>query len=210
MVADDHERPRPERRVDAARRIRQDDDPGAEPPEQQHRLDDESRIVALVHVEAALEHDDGLAGQPSEQQPPDMARRGRGRPAGQLGERDGDGILDVVGEPAEAGAQDDPDLGDDVGPGANGRLEGGETSGLLGRRDRAGGVDRRSLTGVRASRMRVQGEDGRGPRLCPPDGCTDTGMPVAIRRAFALESAGADVAGNKAPEATGPDWRPLM
>ena len=118
----------------------------------------------------------GVAGQAAEQQPPDMAGRGRGGPAGQLGERDRDGILDVVGEPAKPGAEDDPDLGDEVGARANGRLEGVEPGGLVGGRDRAGGVDRGSVTRVRASRSASRGEtaEARGfvhPTDVPTPGC---------------------------------------
>ena len=124
------------------------------------------------------------------------------------------GVLDVVGEPAEAGAEDDPELRDEVGAGADGGHERVEPGGLVGRGDRAGGVDRGGCRRVGHERAglkeRVQGEDGRGPRLRSPDGRTDTGMPVAIRRAIAHGSDKPSVAGNKAPEATGRSRRPLM
>ena len=84
--------------------------------EQQHRLDDQPGVVALVQVEAALEHDHGAAAETPEEQPPGVARRRRGRPAGQLGERDRDRVLELVGEAAEAGAEDDPDLGHEIRP----------------------------------------------------------------------------------------------
>ena len=80
--------------------------------EQQHRLDDEARVVALVEVEAALEHHDGRPGERAQQQAPGMPRGGRGRPAGQVRERDRDRVLQVVGQAAQPGAQDDPDRRD--------------------------------------------------------------------------------------------------
>ena len=85
---DDHQRARAEGRVEAAGRVGQDDDPRAEPPEQQDRLDDEARVVALVQVEAALEHDDRPAAEPARAA---AARRGpaRSRPASRAGRRTG-------------------------------------------------------------------------------------------------------------------------
>ena len=115
-----------------------------------------------------------------------MTRRGRGRPTRQVLERDRDSILDVVGKHAQARAQDDPGDGDDVGPGPDRGLERVEPGGLIGGRDRSGRVDGdRGCHGRAGLKERVQGEDGRGPRLRSPDGRTDTGMPVAIRRAIA-------------------------
>ena len=85
-------------------------DPRAEAAHEQDRLDDEPGVVALVHVEPALEHDDRHAVELAEEQPADVTRRGRGRPARQVRERDGDGVLEVVGEAAEPRAEHDPDL----------------------------------------------------------------------------------------------------
>ena len=61
VIAHDHQRPRPERRVEPAGGVGQDHDPRTELPEQQDRLDDEPGVVALVQVEAALEHDHASA-----------------------------------------------------------------------------------------------------------------------------------------------------
>ena len=58
--------------------------------EEQHRLDDQPRVVALVEVEPALEHDDRRPGQRAEQQAAGVPGRGRGRPARQVRERDRD------------------------------------------------------------------------------------------------------------------------
>ena len=71
-----------------------------------------------------------------------------------------------------------------------GRRPRGRPAGRAGRRgDGPGRVDRGGCRRVGHERAglkeRVQGEDGRGPRLRSPDGRTDTGMPVAIRRAIA-------------------------
>ena len=47
----------------------------------------------------------------AEQQPAGVTGRGGGGPSRQVGERDRDRVLEVVREPAEPGAEDDPDLG---------------------------------------------------------------------------------------------------
>ena len=119
VVAHDHQRARPEARVEAAGRVGQHDDPRAELLEQQDGLDDQARVVALVEVEAALEHHDRPPAEPPEQQPAGVSRRGRRRPAGQLRERDRDRVVELVGQPAEPGAEDDPDLRDERRPRAD-------------------------------------------------------------------------------------------
>ena len=186
MVAHDHQRPRPERRVEPAGRVGQDHDPRAELPEQQDGLDDEPRVVALVQVEAALEHDHRPPGQPAEEQPSGVPGRGRRGPAGQLRERDRDGILEVVRQPAEPGAEHDPDLGHEVGAGTHRGHQGGQPRRLFDGRDRARRVDR-GRAGHRglhyASRV-----DGRGRWLRRPDGSIDTGMPITSRRARACQA----------------------
>jgi hypothetical protein len=141
VVADHHERPRPVRWIDAARRVRQGDDPGTKPTEEQDGLDYEAWIVALVDVEAALQHDDRAAGQPSKQQSSDVPGRRRRWPAGQVGKGDRNRILDIVRNAAKTGSQDDPDVRDDVGSGADGGFERSESGRLLDRRYRTGGVD---------------------------------------------------------------------
>ena len=181
VVAHDHQRPRPEARVEAAGRVGQDDEPRAELLEQQDGLDDQARVVALVQVEAALEHDDRAPAEAAEQQPAGMPRGGRRRPAGQLRERDRDRILEVVGQPAEPGAEHDPDLRDERRPGADRGHEGGEPGRLLDRRDRPRRVDGGGRWSSRASGT----HRGRrsGPELHRPDGSIDTGMPITSRRA---------------------------
>ena len=170
VVGHDHQRARAERRIEPAGRVGQDDDPRAEGMEQQDRLDDEARVVALVQVEAALEHDHGPPAEAAQQQPADVARRGRRRPARQVAERDGDRILEVVGQAAQTGAQDDADLGHEVGP-RRGRRRRARADGPAGRTGGSAAtgraVDRRR--GEAAGRTcgppgHVQGVDGRGPQ----------------------------------------------
>ena len=200
-----------------------------EPPEQQHGLDDEARVVALVQVEAALEHDDRPPAERAEQQPADVARRGRGRPAGQVGERDRDGVLEVVGEAAEPGAEDDPDLGHEVGPGADGRLERVEARRLV-ERAGSGAPGPGASTASAGRRDRAcgppgshPGVDGRwpagfaGPTEVPTPGCRS--RPVGPPRGRPGRRPSRP--GKEAPEATGAErkvldvisvprsWRPL-
>ena len=108
---DDHQRARAERRVEAAGRVRQDDDPraraartaapaGRRGPGRCPRTGG-SRPWSMTTgrpVEAA------------EEQPAGVTRRRRGRPAGQVRERDRDGVLELVGEAAETRPEDDPEL----------------------------------------------------------------------------------------------------
>ena len=143
VVAHDHERPGPERRVEAAGRVGQHDQPRAELLEQQDGLDDEARVVALVQVEAALEHDHRPAAEPAEQQSTGMPGSGRGRPAGQLRERDGDRILEIGCELTESRPEHDPDLRDEGRPGADRRHEGRQPGRLRGRWDRPRRIERR-------------------------------------------------------------------
>ena len=109
---------------------------------------------------------------------------------GQVGERDRDGVLEVVGQAAEPGAQDDPDVGHEVGAGADGRDQrvaagAGWSTGGMGRDGSSGRPTsgRTGQTGHAGLQDRVQGVDGRGPRLRAPDGSIDTGMPITSRRA---------------------------
>src|SRR5688572_27575628 len=53
-----------------------------------------------------------------------MTRRRCGGPAGEIGERDRDAVGEVVGEAAEARAEDDPGNRLEVRPGSDGTLEG--------------------------------------------------------------------------------------
>ena len=159
MVRDHHQRPGAVGGIDSAGGVRQDDDPRSEPAEQEHRLDDEPGMVALVEVEPPLEHDGRGSGETPEQEPADVAGRGRGRPARELGEGDRDRILQLVGESAEAGSEDDPGDRNEIGSGADCGLERVETGRLVRRRDRRRG-GRHGRAGLRE---RVQGEDGRGP-----------------------------------------------
>ena len=100
---------------------------------------------------------------------PTWPGRGRRRPAGQVGERDGDGVLEIVGEAAEPGPEDDPDLGHEVGPLADRGLERGEAGGLLGRRD--------GRVGSRRDRRRLAVAD----QSCGPPGSASRGRTAEAR-----------------------------
>ena len=210
VVADHHQRSGPERRIEPAGRIREHDHARAEAAEQQHRLDDEPRRVALVEVEAALEHDDGLAAERPEQQPADVARGRRGRPARQLVERDGDGVLEIVGEAAQPRAQDDPDLGHERRSRANGCLERVEARGLVRGVDGQRRVDHvRTVTECGPPELRP-GVDGRGPATSA--GPTRVPTPGCRSRPAEPPGDGAGTPsrpGTEAPEATGPGSKNL-
>ncbi len=62
-------------------------------------------------------------------------------PSRQLRERDGDRILEIVGQPAETRPEHDPDLGHDIRPPAHPVDERRDPFGLIDRRDRATWVD---------------------------------------------------------------------
>jgi hypothetical protein len=83
-------------------------------------------------VEPALEHDDRPAREMAQEQPANVARGGRSGPARQIRERDRNRILEIVGEPAEPGAEDDPDLRHQRRASADGGLERVEARGLVG------------------------------------------------------------------------------
>ena len=174
VVADDHQRAGAVGRVRAAGGVGQDHELRAELPEQQHRLDHEAGVVALVQVEAALEHGDGDAGEAPQQQPARVPGRRGDRPAGQLLEGDRDRVLEVVGEAAETGAQHHADPRHEVRPGADGGDERGEAGRLLGRGDRAGAVDvghalrirPRGIAGAAAARSQRRASSARAGSTC--------------------------------------------
>ena len=134
-------------------------------------------IVALVDVEPALEHDDRPAGQAPEQQPPDVARA-RSPPASRAAPRTGsrpDPRRRRRARPAPTRARSRPPARVPV-RAADGGLE----RRRAGRAGPAGGIgrvriDRASLDGHAGLQERVQGEDGRGPRLRPPGGVPTPG-----------------------------------
>ena len=103
--------------------------------EQQDGLDDQARVVALVEVESALEHDHGPTLKQPQEQPTDMAWGRGGGPAGQVGERDGDRVLKFVSQAAQTRTQDDANFRHESGPFANGGSERPDPGRLLRRRD---------------------------------------------------------------------------
>jgi hypothetical protein len=67
-----------------------------------------------------------------------------------------------------------------------------------------GGSGHTNRSMARAARVFVQGSTARGPLPLRPDGSTDTGMPVASRRAPGDGIGMPSRPGTEAPEATGP------
>ena len=184
MVADDHQRARPERR-DRGRRRRWSARRSRAPSraEQEDRLDDQTRVVALVDVEPSLEHDDGYPGEIPQQEPTDVTRCGRRRPAGEVLERDGDRV--GSGRRRDRPSPDPrtiPTTGHERRSRPDGGVEGRQPRRLVCGMDRATdhGVDRRSWEPPGACMARPAGGD-----FVRPDGSTDTGMPIASRRATA-------------------------
>ena len=119
-----------------------------------------------------------------------MAGGRGGGPSRQLGERHGDGILEIVGKRAEARPEHDPHVRYERGSRSNGSLEGVQPGGLLRRRDGTRGIASHVFSRGRRGHgcgppEHSPGVDGRnGPRdFCEPDESTDTGMPVTSRRA---------------------------
>ena len=105
------------------------------------------------------------------------------------------GVVEVVGQPAEPRPEDDPDA-QARGPTARGPRLRGRPGGPAARRAGSGRRDRRSRHERAGLRERVQGEDGRGPLRKGPDGRTDTGMPVAVRRAVVDRTGTNEAAGS--------------
>ena len=87
-----------------------------EPPQQAHGERDVRGRPALVEMQPALHQRHPPAVQPADHQPPGMPRRGGDRKAGDLAIGDRDRRLDRLGEPAEAGAQDQRQLHRRPGP----------------------------------------------------------------------------------------------
>ena len=77
----------------------------AQPAKNAHREGDFFRGVSLVRVDAALHHGDGSSSDGTEDQASAMAfDRGAGK-VGYVAVRDGDGVLDAVGERTQPGAE---------------------------------------------------------------------------------------------------------
>jgi hypothetical protein len=101
----------------------------------------------------------------AEEQPTGMAGGRRLRPSGQIGERDRQRIFDLVRQPTEARAQDDPDDRAEVRPRPDGSLECQEPGRLLRWLDRAAGIDGLGVHGdVPQGGVRVS--TGISGRLC--------------------------------------------
>ena len=216
VVADHHERARA-RTTDRGRPRRSSGPrPRPEPLEQQHRLDDEARVVALVEVEAALEHDDRPTAERAQQQPAGVAGRGGGGPA----RRSAKGIATASSRSSASPPSPEPRTipisGTSGANCADRRLQHRQACRLTGRRDRAGRVQ--ALAGVGGERTighaglqdRIQGVDGRGPAASSARrkyrhrdaDHVPSGRPAGSRRETPTRP------GKEAPEATGAERRP--
>ena len=107
VIRDEHEVARREVLANAAAGVRDDERAGAEPAEDPHAEHDAVGRVALVEVRAALHHRHRHPGEGAEHERARVPERRRDRPAGDLAVGDLDPVLDPVGEPAQARAEDD-------------------------------------------------------------------------------------------------------
>ena len=202
VVGDDHQRAGAVSRVHAPRGVREQDGRRAETAHEQHRLHDESRVVPLVEVQPPLQRHDGHAVEMAQEQASGVSGGRRGRPAGEVGERDRGVDADVVGKAAEARPQHQPDAGHERRSGADRGLESVEATRQLRGRDRARRVNHgrtHSLAAeprrnANAACPRARGAERRASPAAarvPTPGCRS-------RPAGRIPPGG----GNEAPEAT--------
>jgi len=97
--------------VDPAGCVGDDESFAADEAEDAGREGDLGEGVALVGVDAALHDGDGDSGDGAEDEVAGVAFDGGAREVGNLGVGDSGGAADVVGEVAEAGAENDADVG---------------------------------------------------------------------------------------------------
>ena len=119
MVGDGDERALPVAGVDAAGGVGDDEGFAADEAEDAGGEGDLGEGVALVGVDAALHDGDRDSGDGAENEVAGVAFYGRAGEVGDLGVGDARGASDVVGEVAEAGAEDDADVGFQVRRGAD-------------------------------------------------------------------------------------------
>ncbi len=156
-----------------------------------------------------MEHDHRHLVEVTEQEPSGVTGSPGGGPSGKLGERHRHPIGQLVRESAQPRAQHDTNGRHKRGAGAHGSLQRRQPDWLLCRGDRTPALARR--IGHAGLSIRVQGVDGGEARgLLQLDGSIDTGMPITSRRAAPGAAVKPPRTGIEAPEATGPDWRPLM
>ena len=101
--------------VDAAGGVGDDERLAAEQAEHAHGEGDLGHCVAFVGVHAALHDGDGDAADGADDELALVAFDGGAREVRDLGVGDDDGVLDLRGEAAEAGAEDDAERGLEVG-----------------------------------------------------------------------------------------------
>ena len=154
--------PGSEGRIEPTGGVGQDHDPRAQPLEQEHRLDDEPGIVALVQVEPTLEHDDRATGErPSSRRPTWPGAVAAGQPGSSA-----NGIATASSRSSARPPSPDPRTiptsGTMVRPGPDGGLEGGEPGGLVDRSDGSRRIDRDRSGRTCGPPAAIQGFDGRG------------------------------------------------
>ena len=120
MVADQHQVAHLEALVDAPAGVGHHQAPGSQGVQDPHGQHDLLHGVTFVVVDAAPQDPDGTALQAPQDQGSHVAVDGGRRKPGDLREGDGDRFLDLVGQAAQARAQDQGHLGNQVGPPANG------------------------------------------------------------------------------------------
>ena len=116
MIRDQNQVARLEVFVDASTRIRRDEHIGSESSEHPHPEHDRLSGMAFVEMRPSPHHGDRHPGERSDHERAHVAEGRRCRPPGNLGVRDLDRILDVVGEPSQAGPENHRCPRDDRGP----------------------------------------------------------------------------------------------
>ena len=109
MVGDENELAGLEVGVDPSGRVRDDERANAERTEHPHPERDAVGADPLVQMSPAAHDSDGNAVERAEHECPGMTDRGRDRPAGDLGVRDLDPVVELVRQPAEPTPEDDSD-----------------------------------------------------------------------------------------------------
>ena len=111
MVGDADQAALTETLVDSASGVGDDEAGATEQREDPRGEDDLGHWVAFVSVDAALHHSDCHSAYRPEDQLAGVALHRGERPAGDVGVRDGRGVLDLRCEVAETGAEDDAQCG---------------------------------------------------------------------------------------------------
>ena len=116
MVRDEDEIPGRPERMHAAGDVGDDQRLRAQRAQHAHRKRDLLQRVALIAMKAALHHRHRRTTERAEQQAARMRLHGRPGEAGNLGVRDRDVGLQLVGQRPESGPENDRDVRNDCGP----------------------------------------------------------------------------------------------